>query len=689
MRDAARVLLLVLGLLRAPSVTAATPAPTPLPTQVTCGFTTERLVSVEIGRRSWSDGFGVNMSVATDVAWSTVYVEQADILSNTTREFCVAEDTFYWLRLDTRGTLPVTWSVHWQYASDDYFDITQDHCDSDDGAEDASGHSNVGGLILFAELEIKTGTDGCIYTNLDPTPLPTSAPTPKPTAMPTALPTALPTAMPLSQPTALPTAAPTASPTPSPTLLPTPVPTPVPTFVPTSVPTTPPTPAPSAEPTPSPVPAPTTIPIPAPTALPTPLPSPAPTTLPIPAPTYQPTPLPAPAPTVLPTLLPSAAPTAQPTPQPVPVPTFTPTPLPSPAPSPPPTQLPTLSPSRTPVVFATAGVSGMTCSDFDQSVYDLAMESVLDSAGFSEATCANTDDDDGAEITNEISVPLAEISEDASVLSHVTDALVEAVSTGALTSAIQSYARRRLANGPERRLSMADAVVHSVSVSTFTPTPAPTPVPTSGPTSAMPTAASCLNGELDATETDVDCGGANCNPCAQNQTCSFGSDCRSDVCVHPSSIVSERGGACAIDPTPAPTLAPTTLTPTHSHPPSPAPTMSRGPSPVPTVTFQPTSETPESGASSAGLEPSLLVGILVILGILSLAIGAVLLARRHQYRAEQWAPEKAAPKPRTIPFAAAEREESKTHADPEYLMDDEGRIRAVAGDADVFKTLEV
>ena len=102
----------------------------------------------------------------------------------------------------------------------------------------------------------------------------------------------------------------------------------------------------------------------------------------------------------------------------------------------------------------------MTCSDFDQSVYDLAMESVLDSAGFSEATCANTDDDDGAEITNEISVPLAEISEDASVLSHVTDALVEAVSTGALTSAIQSYARRRLANGPERRLSMADAVAH-------------------------------------------------------------------------------------------------------------------------------------------------------------------------------------------------------------------------------------
>ena len=57
---------------------------------------------------------------------------------------------------------------------------------------------------------------------------------------------------------------------------------------------------------------------------------------------------------------------------------------------------------------------------------------------------------------------------------------------------------------------------------------------------------------------------------------------------------------------------------------------------------------------------------------------------------KRWAPpEEAASKPRTIPFAVMEPGESKADANPEYLMDDEGRIRAVEDDDDVFKTLEV
>ena len=88
-----------------------------------------------------------------------------------------------------------------------------------------------------------------------------------------------------------------------------------------------------------------------------------------------------------------------------------------------------------------------------------------------------------------------------SVHSHVSAILLDAVSTGAFTSAIQTFAarRRRLVISDERdggsdatredrvrrRLAdMSSATADSVSVDTFTPTPAPTEIPTPTPTPA-------------------------------------------------------------------------------------------------------------------------------------------------------------------------------------------------------------
>ncbi len=40
----------------------------------------------------------------------------------------------------------------------------------------------------------------------------------------------------------------------------------------------------------------------------------------------------------------------------------------------------------------------------------------------------------------------------------------------------------------------------------------------------------CQNGVMDATETDVDCGGGSCSPCGIGDDCSLGSDCASGSC---------------------------------------------------------------------------------------------------------------------------------------------------------------
>ena len=44
--------------------------------------------------------------------------------------------------------------------------------------------------------------------------------------------------------------------------------------------------------------------------------------------------------------------------------------------------------------------------------------------------------------------------------------------------------------------------------------------------SASPTAASCMDQAKGGTETDLNCGGAQCDPCATGQRC-----CRDDDCL--------------------------------------------------------------------------------------------------------------------------------------------------------------
>jgi len=44
-------------------------------------------------------------------------------------------------------------------------------------------------------------------------------------------------------------------------------------------------------------------------------------------------------------------------------------------------------------------------------------------------------------------------------------------------------------------------------------------------------AASCTDGVLDGTETDIDCGGASCPACSDNRICAIGADCTSGVCT--------------------------------------------------------------------------------------------------------------------------------------------------------------
>ena len=213
-----------------------------------------------------------------------------------------------------------------------------------------------------------------------------------------------------------------------------------------------------------------------------------------------PTALPVPEPTI------SAAPTAftsAPTisVNPSPAPTAAPTKLPSPAPTP----SPTPSPTRTPVVAISVGVSGIACADFNGTVYNLALGSLLN-ATFSAPVCtdlADTDysyeyvslfSDSAVQVDNEATVSLVDLAAYGSAYALVVDVLNKSVATGSFTSAIVTFAtqlgERRLSTeaavkgGGRRRLSMSAASVDSVSVDTFSPTPAPTETPTTPPSPA-------------------------------------------------------------------------------------------------------------------------------------------------------------------------------------------------------------
>ena len=94
--------------------------------------------------------------------------------------------------------------------------------------------------------------------------------------------------------------------------------------------------------------------------------------------------------------------------------------------------MPTPNPTRTPIVVVTLGMSGITCDDFNQTVYDLAMDSVVSNSTFSEADCTTTatGSDPAVSVTSELTMPLVIIANTygdgsgESVMSHVTTLLV-------------------------------------------------------------------------------------------------------------------------------------------------------------------------------------------------------------------------------------------------------------------------
>jgi outer membrane biosynthesis protein TonB len=222
-------------------------------------------------------------------------------------------------------------------------------------------------------------------------------------------------------------------------------------------------------------------------------------------------------PTVSPTI--SVPPTALPVPEPTisaaptvftsaPTVTVKPSPVPTTAPTTPaPTPSPTPSPTRTPVVAVSVGISGIACADFNGTVYNLALGSLLNGS-FSAPTCTDLSGS-AVQVDNQATVSLVDSAAygeriygyGISAHAHVAEVLNRSVTTGSFTSAIVTFAtqlgQRRLStaavleSGSRRRLSMSAASVDSVSVDTFSPTPAPTETPTTPPSpapSARPTA---------------------------------------------------------------------------------------------------------------------------------------------------------------------------------------------------------
>merc|ERR550514_1924197 len=244
---------------------------------------------------------------------------------------------------------------------------------------------------------------------------------------------------------------------------------------------------------------------------------------------------------------------------PSPAPTMAPTVLPFPAPTPGPTPVPTPAPTRTPIVAVSIAIDGITCTgDFDADVLDTALDIVMTGAAFSDAVCTDTTTGITSDVEASANGDVWNTGSYTSLYDFVVGTANAAVSDGSFDTAIATAEARRRLEGVSRRdlgrrLAMSDGTVASVAVSTFSPTAAPTPAPSETPTPS-PTAAECMNGVIDASigETDVDCGGSSCPPCALGETCAVDTDCFS-------------GGSCeslVCDPAPTISVPPTTATPT-------------------------------------------------------------------------------------------------------------------------------
>ena len=243
---------------------------------------------------------------------------------------------------------------------------------------------------------------------------------------------------------------------------------------------------------------PTALPSHLPTAGPVPAPSPMPTQLPTPSPTRSPT-VPIPRPTVTPgapTASPSQPPTSKPTPAPTLTPTSAPTQVPTMNPTPTPTPMPTPAPTRTPIVLTSVTLAGITCDDFNATVFQLAMDtSIGGNTTFSDSACTDVGarrldaralQTSTVSVSTEVTVPLAQAMAQgaSSVHEHIIGRLASDGGAG-LESNIQYHATRLAqASGSRRLADMTSVSVDSVTVETFAPSPAPSQTPSASPTSA-------------------------------------------------------------------------------------------------------------------------------------------------------------------------------------------------------------
>ena len=142
--------------------------------------------------------------------------------------------------------------------------------------------------------------------------------------------------------------------------------------------------------------------------------------------------------------------------------------------------LPTPTPTRTPVVISSASLLGVSCDDFNATIFRLALDATIGAgdATFSTPACADLSAG-GVEISTEVTVALAVAHARGhygrgAVEAHVVSVLDASALEGHIQAIAAAHGDRR------RRLGMSDVSVASVAVDTFMPTPAPTPVPTSG-----------------------------------------------------------------------------------------------------------------------------------------------------------------------------------------------------------------
>ena len=121
----------------------------------------------------------------------------------------------------------------------------------------------------------------------------------------------------------------------------------------------------------------------------------------------------------------------------------------------------------------------------------------------------------------------------------------------------------------------------SIPPPTAVPIPAPTAVPSPVPP-PLPTLLTCTNDVMDASETDVDCGGGDCPRCSVGLACAESNDCSSVACV---------SNVCVDSPTPVPTPVPSSVL-------MPVPTLVPTGAPMPVPSAVPTAVTVPSSTAT-------------------------------------------------------------------------------------------